>query len=165
MPEKGVDRLVRVFRRLFPNGDEQVRLIIVGDGPDRADIESLAAQDPRIVFAGVQSNVAPYYRGFDTYVSAARFEPFGLSILEAMAAGCPLVLTRSEGPSEFVTDQRVLWAERDNDAKLAEQIVISLAQGRRRITYDLKPFTQERASEQIGAFYRRVVDRRGKATA
>jgi len=164
VPEKGVDRLVRIFRLLFPKGDEQVRLVIAGDGPDRADLERLAVQDPRIVFAGVQANVAPYYRALDTYVSAARFEPFGLSILEAMSAGCPLVLTRSEGPSEFVTDQRVLWAERDDDAKLAEQIVASLAQGRRRIVYDLKPFTQERASEQIGAFYRRVIARR-KTTA
>ncbi len=62
-------------------------------------IEGLAQRDPRIFFAGVQQNVARYYSAFDTYVSPARFEPFGLSILEAMAAGCPLVLTRSEGPA------------------------------------------------------------------
>jgi glycosyltransferase involved in cell wall biosynthesis len=162
VPEKGIDRLVRIFRALFPNGDENIRLVIVGDGPDREKIEGLAQGDPRIVFAGVQHNVAPYYRAFDAYVSPARFEPFGLSILEAMAAGCPLVLTRSEGPREFVTDRRVLWAEMEDDATLAEQIVAALALGRRRMSYELKPFLQERAAEQIGAFYRRVIDRRAK---
>ncbi len=157
VPEKGIDRLVRIFRALFPTGDENARLVIVGDGPDRQKIEALAQNDPRIVFAGAQQSVAPYYRAFDTYVSPARFEPFGLSILEAMAAGCPLVLTRSEGPREILSDPRVLWAELEDDTELAEQMVASLALGHRRITYELKPFSQERASEQIGAFYRRVI--------
>jgi glycosyltransferase involved in cell wall biosynthesis len=159
VPEKGIDRLVSIFRQLFPNGDENVRLVIVGDGPDREKLEGLAERDPRIVFAGAQQDVAPYYRAFDTYVSPARFEPFGLSILEAMAADCPLVLTRSEGPSEFVTDQRVFWADLENDTQLAEQIVSSLALRHRRVAYDLKPFSRERATEQIGAFYRRVINR------
>ncbi len=119
VPEKGIDQLVEIFRHLFPGGDENVRLVIVGDGPDRSQIENLAQRDPRIFFAGAQQNVAAYYRAFDVYISPARFEPFGLSILEAMAAGCPLVLTRSEGPREFVTDARVLWADVEDSARLA----------------------------------------------
>jgi len=157
VPEKGVDRLVEIFRRLFPDGDEAVRLVIVGDGADRGQIERLAQSDPRIIFAGVQHNVAPYYRAFDIYVSPARFEPFGLSILEAMAAGCPLVLTRSEGPSEFVADPRVLWADPQDNAKLAEQLVASLDLAGHRLTYEMKSFSPERATEQITAFYRRVM--------
>jgi glycosyltransferase involved in cell wall biosynthesis len=164
VPEKGIDQLVEIFRHLFPNGDENVRLVIVGDGPDRAQIESLAQRDPRIFFAGARQNVADYYRAFDIYVSPARFEPFGLSILEAMAAGCPLVLTRSEGPSEFVTDPRVRWAELGDNARLAEQIVASMESAHHRITYDMKPFSPERATEQIAAFYRRVIKRREQRT-
>jgi glycosyltransferase involved in cell wall biosynthesis len=160
MPEKGIDRLVRAFRLIFPRGSEAVRLVIVGGGPQRGDIEQLAGGDPRIVLGGAQENVAPFYRAFDTYVSAARFEPFGLAILEAMAAGCPLVLTRTGGPSEFVTDERVLWAAPEDDVGLAAQIIESMALGRRRISYDLKPLAEERAAEQIQALYARAIKRR-----
>jgi glycosyltransferase involved in cell wall biosynthesis len=162
MPEKGVDRLVRIFRTIFSRGHEPIRLVIVGGGPQRDEIEQIAAGDPRIVFAGAQENVAPYYCAFDGYVSAARFEPFGLAILEAMAAGCPLVLTRTEGPNEFVRDVRVLWANPNDDTELAAGIIEALASGRRRFVYDLAPFSQERAAEQIEALYYRAIKRRGK---
>jgi glycosyltransferase involved in cell wall biosynthesis len=162
MPEKGVDLLVRVFRAIFPQGMEPVRLVIVGGGDHLADIARAAGHDPRIVFAGVQENVAPIYRAFDAYVSAARFEPFGLSILEAMAAGCPLVLTRTQGPAEFVTDERVLWAPVDDEVLLATRLVEAFERGHRRIEYDLKAFTPKRAAEQIEALYRRAIKRRGK---
>jgi glycosyltransferase involved in cell wall biosynthesis len=157
--EKGIDRLVKVFRTVFSRWYDSVRLVIVGDGPDREAIEKLAGDDARIYFAGAQENVAPYYCAFDTYVSPARYEPFGLAILEAMAAGCPLVVTRTQGPSAFLTDSRVLWGGEDNDTVLAARIVESVALGRRRIDYDLKRFSAERAAEQIEAFYRRVMKR------
>jgi hypothetical protein len=48
----------------------------------------------------------------------------------------------------------------EDDTKLAEQIVATIALGPRRVAYDLKPFSQERASGQIGAFYQRVIRRR-----
>jgi glycosyltransferase involved in cell wall biosynthesis len=162
VPEKGIDRLVRVFRTIFPRGDEPVKLVIVGGGEQRGEIVRIAAGDPRIILAGAQENIAPFYCAFDTYVSAARFEPFGLSILEAMAAGCPLVLTRTQGPSEVVTDERVLWADTDDDITLAARIIESIALGPRRLAYDLKPFAQERAAEQIEALYRRAIKRRGQ---
>ncbi|MGZ5897908.1 MAG: glycosyltransferase family 4 protein [Xanthobacteraceae bacterium] len=162
VPEKGIDRLVRIFRTVFSRWYDSVRLVIVGDGPQRDEIRQLAADDPRIILAGAQENVAPFYSAFDTYVSPARFEPFGLAILEAMAAGCPLVLTRTEGPSEYIRDDRVLWAGPKNETLLAARMVESVALGRRRFTYELKPFSQERAAEQIEAFYRRAMKRRGK---
>jgi glycosyltransferase involved in cell wall biosynthesis len=161
VPEKGVDRLVKVFRAVFSRWYDTVRLVIVGDGPQREEIEKLAADDARIFFAGAQENVAPYYCAFDTYVSPARYEPFGLAILEAMAAGCPLVVTRTQGPSAFLTDSRVLWGGEDNDTLLAARIVESVALGHRWIDYDLRRFSQERAAEQIEGFYKRVMKPKG----
>ena len=46
MPEKGIDRLVRIFRAIFSRGDEPIRLVIVGDGPQRDEIEQIAAGRP-----------------------------------------------------------------------------------------------------------------------
>jgi glycosyltransferase involved in cell wall biosynthesis len=160
--EKDMPRLVRVFRAAFPNGDEPVRLAIVGDGPQRAELEALAVQDPRIFIAGAQENVAPYYLAFDAFVSTANFEPFGLSILEAMAAGCPLVLTRTQGPSEFVTDKRALWAEAGDDDALVAHLVATANAGWQRPNYDLKHFSQARAAAEIETLYRHVIALRGE---
>jgi glycosyltransferase involved in cell wall biosynthesis len=158
--EKGMDRLVRAFRAAFPRGDEKVALVIAGDGPERAAIEQLASGDGRIFIAGAQEKIAVYYLAFDAFVSAARFEPFGLAILEAMAAGCPLVLVRSEGPNEFMTDKRVLWSEQDDDATLAANLIAMLEGGLRRVKYDLRHFTHERATAEIETLYRHVITRR-----
>ena len=113
MPEKGMDVLIRAFRDAFPAGEAKVRLVIAGEGAQRGELERLAAGDDRIILAGTQAEIAPFYRAFDTFVSAARFEPFGLAIIEAMGAGCPLIATRIHGTVEFVTDPRVLWADPD----------------------------------------------------
>lgn len=158
--EKGMDRLIQSFRAAFPNGGEKVALVIVGDGPERTALERLAAGDVRIFIAGAQEKIAVYYLAFDAFAGTARFEPFGLAILEAMAAGCPLVLVRSDGPSEFVTDKRVMWSEQDDDATLAAHLVATAASGLQRLKYDMKHFTRERAADEIEAVYRRVTTQR-----
>jgi glycosyltransferase involved in cell wall biosynthesis len=158
MPEKGMDRLVRAFRAAFPGGDEPVRLVLVGDGPQRQALQRQAEADDRIVLAGEQRDVAPFYRAFDLYVGAARAEPFGLTILEAMAAGCPLVLTRSHGPLEFVTDRRVQWADAE-DTDLADRLRAAAGRGRERFQYDMAPFASDRAVAAIERLYRRLAGR------
>lgn len=158
-PEKGMDVLVRAFQSAFPGGNEPVRLVLVGDGPERSSVQQLAAADARITLAGTRYDLAPYYAAFDTFISAARFEPFGLVILEAMAAGLPLVLTRTQGPSEFVRDPRVLWAEPGDPASLSAALREAAATGRRRLAYDLSSFSLSRIAGEIERFYRDVIDR------
>jgi glycosyltransferase involved in cell wall biosynthesis len=159
LPAKGMDLLVRAFRLAFPRGDEPVRLVILGDGPQRGELERSAAGDGRIVLMRPLPEVAALYRGFDAYVSAARFEPFGLTILEAMAAGLPLILTRTDGPREFVTDARVPWIPPDDEASLAGALAAARERGPQRISYDLAPFSPQRALTEIEVFYRAVLAR------
>jgi glycosyltransferase involved in cell wall biosynthesis len=163
LPDKNLDRLVRAFRRAFTQGQEPVRLVIAGDGPQRAELAQLAAGDPRIVVAGAQENMAEHYLAFDAFVSVARVEPFGLGIVEAMAAGCPLLLTRTRGQAEFVTDRRVQWIEPQasdpDDAILATQLIAAAMCGRERLVYDLSRFSEARAARAIDGFYRNAVMR------
>jgi glycosyltransferase involved in cell wall biosynthesis len=158
MPEKGMDVLVRAFRLAFPHGDEPVRLVILGIGAQEQELRRLADGDARIAIIGPQPEIAHFYRAFDTYVSASRFEPFGLTILEAMAAGLPMVVTRTDGPREFVADERVTWVEPDDEAGLAGALVAACERGPQRISYDLARFSPQRALSEIEAFYRVVVE-------
>ncbi len=160
MPEKGMDVLVQAFRAAFPRGTEPARLVILGIGPQDAELSALAAADARIALIGPQPEIAPYYLAFDVYVSASRFEPFGLTILEAMDAGCALVVTRSEGPREFLQGTAALWAEPGDVATLAAQLAAAATQGRQRPAYDLSRFTQVKAVAAIEEFYRTVLARR-----
>jgi glycosyltransferase involved in cell wall biosynthesis len=159
VPEKGMDVLVGAFRAAFPQGDEPVRLVIVGEGPQRSLLQDLAGRDPRIVLAGLQSDVARYYRAFDAFVSAARFEPFGMAILEAMAAGLPMIVTKTEGPREFVTDDRALWADTGDEGGLSSKLRKTAALGRGRYQYDLASFSREEAARSIERFYHGIVAR------
>src|SRR5215470_2749523 len=158
-PAKGMDLLVRAFRLAFPRGDEPVRLVILGDGPQRSELARSAAGDDRILLLHPQAEVAALYGGFDAFVSAARFEPFGLAILEAMAAGLPLVLTRTDGPREFVADAPASWVRPDDESELAGALQAACARRPQRIAYDLARFAPQRALAEIEEFYRAVLAR------
>jgi glycosyltransferase involved in cell wall biosynthesis len=90
-PEKNIARLLRGFATL-PAG----RLVIVGDGPERPALEALAATlgvSRRVHFAGHHQDTAPFYAGFDIFALSSDTEQMPLSVIEAMAAGLPVVAT------------------------------------------------------------------------
>lgn len=108
--EKGVDVLLRAFDAAAPSLPRDMRLIVVGDGLDAAEFRELAASldsAPRIEFAGYQTGDA-----LQTYVERASLaiassrcrENMPYSIVEAFAAGTPVVGTRIGGIPELVAD-------------------------------------------------------------
>ena len=152
-----MDVLVRAFRRAFATSRQDVRLVVAGAGPGRGELERLAAGDRRISLLGYSEDVAPIYRGADVYVSAARYEPFGLTLLEAMRAGCRLVCTRTQGATEILRNRSgVLWAEVGDVADLSRALS-EAARGSGRTAWDLAAFDAVAARDKIEAFYRVVL--------
>jgi rhamnosyl/mannosyltransferase len=99
---KGFDYLIRAMSRV------DGRLVILGDGPMRAELDALATQAgvaDRVTVAGGVPDVAPYYHAADVFAlpAVARSEAFGLVQLEAMAAGLPVVNTRIDSGVPFVS--------------------------------------------------------------
>ncbi|MFG0335426.1 MAG: glycosyltransferase [Maioricimonas sp. JB049] len=73
-----------------------VHLVLVGDGPEEQNLRSLSEQlgiAAYVHFPGRQSQVADWLRMFDVYVNSSRSEAMSMGILEAMAAGRPIVAT------------------------------------------------------------------------
>lgn len=128
--EKGVDVLLRAFDAAAPSLPRDMRLIVVGDGPDAAEFRELAASldgAPRIEFAGYQTGDA-----LQTYVERASLaiassrcrENMPYSIVEAFAAGTPVVGTRIGGIPELVTDSVTGFACEPGDvATMADAMV------------------------------------------
>ena len=103
---KGFEFLVRAMV------DVRGRLVLVGNGPLRQDLERLAIAlriAERVTFLDEVPDVAPYYHAADVFVlpSVARSEAFGLVQLEAMAAGKPVVNTALESGVPYVSPDGV----------------------------------------------------------
>jgi N-acetyl-alpha-D-glucosaminyl L-malate synthase BshA len=82
-------------------------LVMVGDGPDRADAEQEARRlgiSDSVFFLGKLDSVAPLLASADLFLLPTSSESFGLSALEALACGVPVVGTRSGGLPEVVRD-------------------------------------------------------------
>jgi glycosyltransferase involved in cell wall biosynthesis len=102
----------------------EARLVIVGDGPERERLETLARRlgiADAVILAGLRSDARMLMPGFDVYVNSSRYEGMSLTILEAMAASLPIVATRVGGNPEIVLDgwTGVLVPSRDPDALAA----------------------------------------------
>ena len=108
--EKGVDTLLRAFDAALSNLPRDMRLVVVGDGPDAADFKALASSlgcASRIEFAGYQTGEAlqSYVGGASLAISSSRWrENMPYSIVEAFAAGTPVIGTNIGGIPELVNE-------------------------------------------------------------
>jgi sugar transferase (PEP-CTERM/EpsH1 system associated) len=82
-------------------------LVVVGDGPIRSQLETHAVEAgiaDRVFFLGERRDVPRLLKIFDVFVLSSRFEGLSLTLLEAMAAGLPIVATDVGGNAEVVVD-------------------------------------------------------------
>ena len=106
-PKYGVDLLLHAFAGL----PDACRLLIVGDGPQRAELEALAHElgiAARTEFTGAvaHADVPAFLNRLDIYVAPSRLdsESFGVAVIEASACGLPVVVSDAGGLPEVVRD-------------------------------------------------------------
>lgn len=115
--QKGVDVAIRALADLGAGHT----LVVLGEGPERATLERLAADLGVCVhLAGRVPDVAAWLRRADVYVQPSRWEGFGLGVLEAMHAGLPVVASAVSSLPELVVDGETgLLVPVDDPAALA----------------------------------------------
>ncbi len=107
-PVKNHALLISAFARLRDWPD--ARLMLLGDGPLRAEITALVAAEglsDRVLMPGFVRDPGPYYRSADLFVLSSDYEGFGNVIVEALACGVPVVSTDCpSGPTEILEGGR-----------------------------------------------------------
>jgi glycosyltransferase involved in cell wall biosynthesis len=129
VPQKGFDVLIDAFAKVadeFSGHD----LVLAGDGPERDALHARAAGQ-RVHFVGPVSpeRALALHRAAAAFVLPSRHEPQGIVVIEAMAAGTPVLATRVGGVPETVVDGV-------NGLLVAGDDVGALADGLRRVLGD-----------------------------
>ncbi|MGH7936556.1 MAG: glycosyltransferase, partial [Chthoniobacterales bacterium] len=132
--EKGHVDLIRTFPMMrLRAGESPLRLVLVGEGPERAEIEDLCrrlAITDAVTLAGQQDNVGDYYGIADVLLLPSHSEGCSNVLLEAMAAGVPVVATDVGGIPEVVTNGKNAILVKKQDAEALAEATIRLLRDR-----------------------------------
>lgn len=132
-PIKGFDIFLRAAA-IVSARRQDVRFVIIGEDKSpqmdhRRSLESLVTElglNQVVSMPGWQDNMPAVLSSLTLFVSAARSEPFGLAIVEAMAAGLPIVATSSEGALEIIDDGHTGKLVPAGDAEALAQAINNL---------------------------------------
>jgi glycosyltransferase involved in cell wall biosynthesis len=151
-PKKGLTVLLHALSVLAKrNGLPAWQCLVVGDGPARDRLRHLAGElglSRQVVFAGMRRDAARVLPALDIFVCPSLYEGFGIAIVEAMAAGRPVVASSAGGISEIVVHGETgLLVPPGDAAALADAIAALLARPERARTMGLRG--RERARERF----------------
>jgi glycosyltransferase involved in cell wall biosynthesis len=165
-------RVGDIIEALALVADRRARLAILGDGPLRADLETLAERlgiRDRLRFAGFIPDVRPVIASADALVLASHREGLARSVMEALALGVPVIASRARGNSELVgRDRGILVSIGDPRALAAamDRLIADPDEGRRMGSRGraemVDRFDDRRVIEAHEAMYRSMLAERAR---
>ncbi|MGB7070549.1 MAG: N-acetyl-alpha-D-glucosaminyl L-malate synthase BshA [Pyrinomonadaceae bacterium] len=150
---------------------ENVRLVMVGDGPELSSVKHLAkglgvADD--VIFVGKKANISGYLGASDLFLLPSELESFGLAALEAHACELPVIATRIGGIPEVVNDgESGFLSEIGDTTAMAHDALTLLGDdemrkefGRRGRELAIERYSTEKIIPQYISFYEKVLNHR-----
>ena len=122
--DKGHKYLINALKRLTQISDMPFTMVLAGDGPllepAQAQVKELGLTE-QVKFIGFRKDIKNLYKGSDLYVNASEHEALSFLIIEAMAAGLPVIATDMGGNRDIVNDRTGcgLLVEYDNPDSMA----------------------------------------------
>lgn len=163
---KRIDLIILALNRIY-RVNHNIRLIIVGEGPERNHIEMLVRENSLndiVVLKGLlkRTEIAKYLNESHCFVLPSRVETFGVAYVEAMLTGLPVIATKCGGPESFVNETNGLLIEVDNIIELTyamEQMIssIDMYNGEKISTEIVQKFSSKKIAEQILQVYRQAI--------
>lgn len=147
-PSKGMDALVRAFGRLSVS---RTRLAVVGSGSQLQSLRRVAPAS--VILPGFSERPQECFAAFDAFVSAARSEPFGFVLMEAMASGLPVLATSTDGARHLqaLIGQPLVPCD-DEDALVCGLQALAAARPARQ-HYDLSGYQLSAKAAEVEAWY------------
>jgi glycosyltransferase involved in cell wall biosynthesis len=165
MPQKSLPTLLKAFAQ-FQKKEPLSKLVIVGIGPLEAELKRLAEElqiSKDLIWAGKRSDVPSVMKRFHVFALTSIYEGFGLVLLEAMAAGIPVVASNVSAIPEVLDQGRcgLLFKPQDEnelvdclvEMRSAEKRQSLSANGKERVRTFFSLEKMGRATDQV---YRRV---------
>ncbi len=134
--EKNISVLLRAFRTLRATGRRDYRLLVVGDGPLRTQVERLQQETDAVIwrpYIEKKTELRRCYRAADLFVHPGVVETFGLVAVESQACGCPVIGIRGTNMDDHIHAGLDLWAQKNCPEALAEAIERAADQDLRKI--------------------------------
>ena len=165
--EKGIDMLLQAFARLVVQRPQTV-LMIVGRGPRSDTLQELARSlgiEGQVIFTGAvpYDQVPHYMAAADLFVFASTAETQGLVVIEALAAGTPVVAVHASGIDDVLAGSKGGVLVQDDEATFADTILSILARPdriaemRRAACETAQRYTISAATERLLAVYDRAM--------
>lgn len=158
VPQKNVMMAVRAMRRLAAS-DPDIGLVIAGAGLQEATLKAAAVGTPTIVFEPWADDIYSHYKTADIFLLPSRYEGWGLTALEAMAARLPVIMTLAGCAKEIVRDgKNAIIVPQSDDRALAHAIAhlarddafrLQMADAGRATVAALRPQTVEEYSRAV----------------
>lgn len=129
-PEKNISRLLQAFARVI--GEARASLVIAGDGPERPVLEAEAAAmglAEHVIFTGAIDDPARLVGAFDVFALSSDTEQMPVSVIEAMAAGRPVVSVDVGDVADMVSAENRPFIVERQPAALAGAILAVLSDG------------------------------------
>ncbi len=129
--EKSLDVLLKAFALVLKKNPETT-LMIIGDGPEKNNLKKLIEKlgiGKNIFFAGFLfgKDLVSATQANDIFVTASKTETFGISVMEGMAAGLPVVAANAKSFTEIISDKTDgLLANPDDPKDMAEKLLLLL---------------------------------------
>ncbi len=173
-PVKRAGDCIEILAKVREAG-ENVRLIMVGDGPEKSAIFYMAEKlgiAEHTSFVGKQANIADYLGASDIFLLPSELESFGLAALEAQACELPVIATRIGGIPDVVTDGETGFLSEIGDVEKMSSDALKLirseemlkAFGKRGREMAVSRYGTEKIIPQYIAYYERILQR-SKAVA
>lgn len=151
-PEKRLDLLLQALASVRKNNPD-VRLVLVGDGPERRRIERLITDlhlKCLITLTGYQPQVeiATWMQRCNSLVLSSEFETFGVVLIEAMASGLPVIATRCGGPEDIVTPETGFLVPVNDVSALTTAMQQMIADYRQFVPQRIRQIVMEKFSDR-----------------
>jgi len=146
----------------------QITLLIIGDGPLRQELETLSEQlglNDKVLFTGVRHDVPQILNAVDIVALCSYYEGTSITVLEAMAAGKPVIASRIMGNCDVVEDQKTGLLVSTDDleeiaaaiTRLADSPALRREMGQAGYQKCLKYYTVEQMVDKYEILYGRIL--------